>query len=344
MNVVSVFLKFKKNILYEYITIFSPKLNDKFSKEIIERLIDTYFKTYYFHTLETLESQNKYNFNVILEELKGKFLEIVYELNDKSKIDIINDCYVGVVTACTFDYIKKEINLDLIKEILECNLKINIDESTIETLYDKIQSNKNKVEKFTDKIISEEFFIDYHPYRDKENKFKIELKTKISSLDKYPQFSLEKNLNSDIIADEKLKLTLNLLSSDILFRMLSSENIDYYFVDLPFCLLESKDKLLSVISFSDNEYINKHIIFVVDFNDYQNRKRAVNIADQTYSFAAIVDMSHIREVEQKLEVVEAIPVFDYIIVDKLKDKDYGIVFKYNSSSSKEIIINESIKE
>lgn len=346
MNILNCYIEFKYRNIYSYVDILVSGIKTDFSRNVVNKLIDTYIKTYYFHHLQTLDEVEEYNIEVIISEFNGKALEIIYELDDsinkEKATNLVNIFKDIVLCAIKIDKIddsfKREDRINEIKKIIK---KYKYNEDLLNDLSKTKLINNNIENKFLKGLIKEDFELKYNLYRNKKNIYYVILNSQINQLKKYySEKSIKKNLNKEKIAKKKFITTINLLNIDILYKIMNSENIDYYFINIPECLLEDKEEILEILNMIDNEYVREHIVLLIDYNYYLNHKKILNLIDIKYSFAAIVDMSHIRDVEEKIENVEIIKIFDYVVIDKVKSKDYEIVNKYESITGKQIFINE----
>lgn len=350
-NIIDVYLDFKKKMLQDYVFMILPHVNDDFSLDVIHQLIDTYMISYYFYSFQTLDDVEIVNFETLIKEFEGKRLEIIYNISKNNTYDkyiaSVDMCYVGVVTAFSFDYMKKDPSKELISQILDTNLKridVRYDQQLVDCLYEKISFYRKTVSRFLKYIDNEDFFIDYKQYRHNDDKYYINLCQSVGQLNVYPELALSKNFNNERVSIMKLRSILNLLSLDILYRINSNEKLDYYFVDLSLAVLDCKEQIYDILSIVSNYFICQHVVFVVQYDDYQNHKRILNSIGGDYSLAIAVDMSRVREISQKLDVIDQIELFQYIILNNVKSKDYDSAMKYKSVTGKKIFFHEFVEE
>lgn len=345
MNILTSYINFKKKNIYKYSRILIPNTNPYIDK-ILNSYIDTYINTFYYHKLETIDVFNP-SFSTIVKELEGKKLELIYELEEnENKIknkNIITILYSVVISMIKLDIVENTMSKDLLREkIKEIIKNYKYTDEMVDNLTNAILENRSKETKFLKNLMNDEFKLKYSLYRNQRNKYFIELDTNIKQLKNYSNLIINKNLNINYI--NVFKTTINLINIDILYKIMNSEELDYYFVNLPANLLDQKEKLLKILEDIDNENVREHIVLIVDYNYYLNHKKILNLIDIKYSFAALVDMSHIKDIDTKLETVENVKIFDYVIVDKVKTKDYESINRYTSSLGKEIFVNEFNKE
>ncbi len=338
MDIINTYVDFKTKSFLELIDLMTDSYIDEYFSHVLNEYIDTFVQTYYFHSLQTLNDEDvkKYGISTIIKEFDGKRLEILFETVDRSRDkELIVDKAYNLVLACVRLELC-EMNIEEYKEILS-GIRLNCD---VEDVFEYLSVTKEKEARFLSELTFDYFELDYHNYRGKEDKYLVELESHIKQLEvNYSKNSIDKNFNKDDLAYEKLRTLMAMLSSDLLKKVINSEVIDYYFVPVSSVLLDD-DRLKNIFNMMTNPYIREHIVFVINYNDYVNHKRILNYFDVDYSLAANVDMSHINDIENKIENVENIKMFDYILLDKVKQKDYEAVLKYDTLTGKEIFMNE----
>lgn len=349
MNLVKYYISFIKQNLRNCVEIIKPEQDDEY-KKIIDVFIDLYIKIRYYHEPETLEKQylNDYTFETVIKEFNGKRIELLYEYK---KYDLNNymayteEVYKIVATSILLNTFKDElITPSSIKQILNESIPNLQNEKVINKLCDQIKKTRSKENKFLKGLLSSEFYLKYYPYRYKNTYFHVELFQNVKELDKYSRSVVRKNMFHEKVSEQIFETTLNLLNIDLIMAIKSNIEVTHYFIDIPSELLDQKEECLRLFNMIDTPYLRNKIVFLINYNDYTNHKRIINVADEKLSFAALVDMSHIKAVDEKLANVENIKVFDYVVCDKVKDKDYQSVIKYQTITGKEIFINEVVKE
>lgn len=338
MDLIRAYIDFKTKSFLDLVNVMTDDFSSEFSTDVLSKYIDTYIQTYYFHSLQTLNNEDvkKYGISTIIKEFDGKRLEILFETKDvdKDKELIIDKAY-DYILACVRLQLSS-LEYDECKQALD-DVRLNCE---IDDIISFCKKNYEKEEKFLSELNFDYFELEYYNYRGMEDKYLVSLESHIKQLDvNYSKNSINKNFNRDELAYDKLKTLMGMLSADLLKKIIKSEPVDYYFVHVAGSLLDD-ERLVSIFNMMTNPYIREHIVFVINYNDYINHKRILNYLDVDYSLATNVDMSHINNIENKIENVENIKMFDYILLDKVKQKDYEAILKYDSLTGKEIFINE----
>ncbi len=352
MNIVSCYVEFKKNILLDYINTICSNSDNPAFQTIVSNYIDTYIATYYFHRLETLdyEDDRAYDFNTVLQELDGKRIEMLYDNSfDSGRPIISKDIELGyflTVVAIELDGIDEDsITEDKISKVLRTGLKSNsaFDSSVIKKIMTLMKQYIQKEEKFFEKLTMDAFHIQYKSFRYQMGSYFVSLRYDIEQLNcNYDPIFLTKNFWRDDLAYNRLETTLNLLNIDILYKLKAGEPLEYYFIPIPTVLLD--ENIMSKLEIISEESIKKHLIFEVDYSAYTNKKRILRTINKEYQLAALVDMTYIREIDQKIQTLDELPLFEYILLDHVKAKDYSVVSKYYDGTVKKIFLNEFVKE
>ena len=329
-NLIDAYIEFKKKKLLECCNILYK------SNDFLSAYIETYILTYYYHILGTLDYEDvkEYDYKVVKKELEGTFLELSLDNNSKE----VKESYQAVLTSIIVDRVEfLTNNLNDIKNGLKEleNKKLIPTITKIDELARMIKKYNIIENKFLNKLNSDNFNLKYNKYKNKDKLYNVEVEYEIKQLGRYKDKSTEKIFTSVDIVEEKTISLLNLLNIDVLNKMINQENIDYYFIHLSYKLMDLKKE--NIFSLASNNYFKQHVIFVINYNDYITHKQFVNKYN-SFNFALSVDMSHINNVEQKLDSLDTLP-FKYIILDKIKNKDYGYINNYDFRN-KELIINE----
>ncbi|MEG1350895.1 MAG: hypothetical protein RSC85_00210 [Bacilli bacterium] len=358
INLIDYFMNFKKRNVLAYCNVIFPiSLDEVIKEEILNKYIDTYINCYYYKILGTLDEKNvsKYDFNVILKELEGYSLELLSEIDKENELYyttthlIRYGLYVALIgvlidindfSLCLNDTEYETEIMEIINLYKEVSITNN--SQVVSQLVALVKSSKIKEKKFFNNFDDDNFSLCYKPYRHFEKIILVDMKYKIPKLSRnYRTKSIDNVYNSIELMPLKVKTILTYLNVDILKKILKQSELETYLVNLPEYFLKQKDIFKSFLNFINNNYIKKHIVLLINNKDYISHKSLLEGFKDKYLFALIIDISHINDVEKKLSSLED-SLFNYIILDKIKEKDYDIIKKYKETSLKTIIINEFI--
>ncbi len=358
-SIIQTFLDFKIKKLRECCQILlSDHTSDDFFDQVLTRYLENYKNVRYFHVLETLEEDQvvRYGYETIEKEFLGIEAELLYRLDMAEVLDDmdtyqkkrkwIEECREICLLAALLDmndfsdcYPLGDIKAE-VEAILYLNPRFLLpDVSEFSNQLALIIEDKLKKErKFRVDIQSDHFCLDYHLYSQKPGYYEVDLAYSIKKLAKtYKKTLVDKVLHSDQVALGRVSTIFSLLNVELLSKIEENRQLEYYFVYLDPILFKNKSEWEGLLEKIDNPLFKKHVILVVDYSTYFSHKAMFEDNKKGYTFAVFVNMSRIKDVDKKMSQLESIPVFDYIILDQVKDKDNDYFDHY--SSTKELVMN-----
>lgn len=348
MNIIGTYFDFKTRCLIKYGEVFfeEDKKTDKYLKEFIK----TYIDTYYNHILNTYyeDKVTKYNDKIILKELKGKKLELIDDLENKDsdEVKLINRSYDYSCLAITIDTISfKRCNKivdfkNTLRNVLNENKqKVEVTNSKLDKLSNLVKENTIKERKFFAGLKDDSFKVNFYSYRDTKDKYLASLDYDIPQLEKnYTRDIIEKNYKSEIVELNKTLATINLVSANMLRRIITNYEISNYFIELPLSSINTKEELEEIVNSFSNPRVKENIVFIINYNEYINHKSMFkNLTD--FKFAICVDFSRMIVIEKRLAEIENFDLFKYVIIDGVKKEDRQLIENY-VIKGKEMFMNE----
>ncbi len=358
-NVISTFMNFKINCLKKYCKIIGKNLvNLEISDDFYNRYLNTYINTVYYHILGTVDYTDdlKYNQTTINKELEGIYEEIIYDIENSDLIESI-DIYNLKKDQAKISYRlslfitmfnKLEFTLDddynefinKLTILLERNKRISelFTEDVYASLFEEVRNDLVKQNKYFNSLSDLDFSLVYRKFVSTKN-YLIRLNHTIKRLQRnYKQTMVDRVYEFDSVSIPKIKTMINLVSMDILKRLLNKEKIGTYFIKFSEVCFKDKKTYEDILSLMDNSLIRKCLVIIVDNNIY-NSHVSFFTNYTFYTYAVLVDMSHINDVEKKLDNLNTLGLFKYIIVDKVKNRDYDFIKKYEVDIGKELFFN-----
>ncbi len=337
MNLINDYFKFKKKNLINYAAVFID--NNANTLEYLGKFIDTYIDTYYYHVLNTYydESVKKFNGKIVIKELKGKKLEILDELDDEHKRDVylINNCYkyafiAVIIDVINFDGLNKidEFKIQLKTTLVDEKKLMNDDEDALNKLAPIVKDGVLKERKLFSSLTNEYFKINFYRYRSSRTYNKVELNYDIDLLSKsYNADVIEKIYKSDKLKLVKFEATMNLLSLEMLNKILTNDVIDYYFVETPLSLFKERENLENLVRLVDNNRLKNNVVFIINYNEYiQNKSMFKNLSN--FTFAICIDLTRTILIDKRLAEIEGFELFHYVIIDGVKKENLPLVENY----------------
>lgn len=359
MDLVSEYFKFKKSYMREYCTsLMGSCFNDVLRDEYLDCYINTYINSYYFGILDTLDEKKveKVKYPEICEELKGRCYELQYLLSDDKKINtqeeyanrknLIMSTYTYALFAVILDlkdYTTCKITVDyeqIVTKVFEKNSKlIKGSEDKLREIIKLVRKNTKVTRDYLDEIEPKTFFLAFDNYRGNSDKYTVKMHYKIKQItNNHKKIVVDKVYNDKDVYAEKLMQKINLVNVMLLNKTLNKEDMDYYFVNLPLEDIDNRSELKEFINMTSNPVSRKHLVFVVNYKDYMRNKSIVKTFTEN-SFALLVDLSHARDAQAKMEEFETMELFKYIIIDDVRSEDSKLVLNYEIDG-KEIFQNK----
>ena len=348
LNVITSFLNYKITYLTQCGLLFFNDVDKEFILKHLNLYITTYVNNYYYHKSETLENVEKVNEDVILKELFGKRIELLDELCEyelemdnyiyssykKALIEMVEIVFfLSKIDRLRFDS-KDDIEVKFNK-LMEYNpkMKERLGNNLIK-LFLKVKENYNK----EIKVLAPTGFYktDYSKFID-DNLIYVSLYHDISILKtNYRNIFVDRIYKDDKYNVDKVSCLIWNISISILENIIGNKNIDKYLVDIPSNLFY-RGKFILEEEFN-NDLLRKNVILV--FNNYTYKDNIEIIKGLNHKVACSVDLSHINDVVDKLNTIEAMADFEYIFVTDFKEKDEDLIKNFKANYAKVVILKE----
>ncbi len=350
-NLVVTYMNYKINYLLKYGLLIMHS-SDEFLSECINNYLRTYINSYYYLIFDTVNSKIC-NDIVLKEEIEGKRLEMLdefsnYELIDsndvyKNKINYINDSSKIIGFLIKLDLFrfneKEEANIG-IKELVEQDSfikeKLGNDISKLISLVIDTNKTLNKFFERKDTYFS----LDYLLFKDVDNYVKVVINNDINVLhDNYKNSLVERCYRDKKILFDKFYLLGIKFIKQLLLDIYNNKLLyDKYFILLPEEVFEEKRYICDILNLFNNPLVKRYLVLgIKDDNYYSNQ---AFIKKYNFSIACIQDFSHINDVSTKLTNLDNSNLFDYVIVDDFKEKDYNEFIKYSLVNMDSILFNK----
>ncbi len=353
-DLISRYMNYKVKLLTDCGLIFFPDYNKKFLRGAFNSLFTTYINTYYYHILDTLEYDIDYDQETLKKEYEGKKYEILEEFaedelvlsneeytKNKNAIDDIIDIALFLVELDQLKYENKEEIAYKVAKFVEEYPKIDEKlQNNIYKLIYRIKQNYNVDYKLF-KEDNPQFIIDYSKTISNKGYIIVNLLPNIKILNtNYKKNLVYKVYNKEELIIKKMSTLIYKLSRDILDKALNGKKIDKYFIDIDESLFQ-KGKLI-VIDALDNKLLRDHIVLMITNNSYKAHQEYLRSLN--FSFACKQDLSNIYNVLEKLGDIDQQMFFDYIVVDKYKDKDEEYLINFSCREGVEFFVLEEGEE
>ena len=343
------YMNYKSKRLKEYIYIIDNGYLDKYiANDYLDQYINTYINTYYYHILETLDYNSSISYEIkdIYKELEGKYYEIIYEI-ENSEIIESKDIYLLKKKQAKYcfqltyfiSYIDSdrlfleedyEKFISILDQICNKNKYINelLDAYKYQELFESLSLERKKINQFIDLQNNLKFELKYNKYEGIEYYF-VSLKHNISRLNHYYKKEMvERVYNFKNVSPTRVKTMINILISDILKRVVYAKNIAKYFILLNEFDLNNKKQIQEIFEMTKNPLLRNNIVFLLDYKDYISHTKIVT-DHSSYNFGLLCDLSHVNDIEKKLDSLDHLPIIKYIVLDKIKKSSFEFISKYD---------------
>ena len=348
LNVITGFINYKINYLTQCGLLFFDDIDKDFILNHLNQYITTYVNNYYYHRTETLDNVEKVNEDIILKELFGKRVELldefcqyelemdnyIYSKQKKALIEMVEIVFfLSKVDRLRFDS-KDDLEIRFNK-LMEYNPKIKerLGNNLIK-LFLKVKDNYNKELK----ILAPTGFYktDYSKFID-NNLIYVSLYHDISILKtNYRNIFVDRVYKDNKYNVDKVSCLIWNISISILENIINCRTIDKYLIDIPSNLFY-RNKFLLEEEFN-NCLLKENVILVFNNNTYKDYVEIIKSLN--HRVACSVDLSHINDVVDKLNQIEAMGEFEYIFITDYKEKDEDLIKNFKPNYTKIVIIKE----
>lgn len=344
-NLITVFMDYKKKCLIEYALQVCKE--SAFIKKVFNNYFQTYIDNYYYNIFNTIDD-DKYTVSNLKLELTGMMEEMLEDYKEfeleasneeySNNQKLIKECKIIAEEIIRIDQLQFE-NKEVIKEQIENYLETREYFKTKKVNIQKLISLIKNHYQQTEKILSysdTNFYIEEKYFQENKNKEFIVLKEDIKSLNIYKTGMVNKVYEETKLDSKKTICLIEKVSLKILKKLLKKEKLDTYFIELKDSLIFRGLIQNKIMTLMDNPIFRKHVVLCVHYNNYLKEKNAFF---EDFNLACIQDFSHINDVEFKTNSIYEEGIFNYLIVEKYKPKDFRF-FKTYENEAIEILIFE----
>ncbi len=317
------YMKFIDNFLSSYFRIL---LANKYERSLVRPFIDKYISIRYYN--EFVIKENKFT-ERLNKELNSIAKEMIKENEDKSeKIKNIFALfsYVLFIEKCETP---NELN-SLIKTLFSDNtitLVYNI--TAKEELTALLRNFLSKKQELSKVFTSNEFSLNEKKYQGYISVVTLDQNCNLSKL--YSEYAIEKAYNSEMVNENKLYLSLLLISYRVIDDITKLNFKNEYVVDFPTSLFGKQKKILKYLRVLDNEFLKSKVNLKLKYKEYKENKKTVNkLINEGFSICVELDESYDMDFDCLL-------LFSYIFVNK-NAKYYDIIINSREDIGTEIVV------
>lgn len=283
--VFSEYIKFVNNFLTDY---YKLLLDEKFDKKLVKPFIDKYIDVRYYNKYTIKEDNFTERLNKELNNV-AKDLMIEHE-NKKERIKNVFALfsYVLFIDGCT-----KFNDINVLLKTLYSDKKISLKytpeiKKNVTSLVKDYISKKIEFFKIFE---STEFYLKGKKVSNSVYYVDLGQKCNLSKL--YSDFAIDKAYNSQVVLENRVFLTLIMLSSKILSEVIDLDFSNYYIINFPASLFEKSKKIMRFLRALNDELLKEKISIKIYHRDYQKYKKYVNeLISQGFSISLELDETY----------------------------------------------------
>lgn len=344
------YIKYKVKRLSEFASFFFVDYDMSHIMKWLNTYFETYVNTHFYHILATLDTAEEFGLKTIEKEMIGICEELLddyqnfelavsdadYKRNQQAIIDMISIC----LFICQLDKVRftsrESINEEFSKFI-----------DNFPEMKERLGNNASKLvakikENFSleNKVFNDErsyFAVDCSQELKKDELYFTRVKHTIKILESnYKKSMVERVFSDDRFTIDKIRTAFWKLPRELMRKFMNGEKIGKYVIDLDDKIFQRGN--IDLFRMIDNPFLKRYIVLGVSFNSYAYHKDFLEYLG--FGVACSQDLSHIGEVLDKLNSIDAEKFFDYILVSDYKEKDKDTILGYECSEEIELYITK----
>ncbi len=320
-NIVKEYIDFSKKNITKYLKII---LEQDYSKEIIEPLLDTYINVRYYNNYDIKYKAFESNINYYMKQKAIK----INEEKEEEYISKVKKIFYLFKYILYFDNVLEYESLKkIISEIDEYRNEVLglTSENFIEELNDIVKENEKRKETFIEELSSDHFNLEIKNTNNK-NVFKVKLNNNIKFNKIYSDYSINKVYNEGLVDEQKHFILYYLITREILKNIIKGDFTKEYIISFPNNIFTKQQKINRLIAIIDDESIKNNIVIEFTYTDYLSNKEIINSwIKKGFQIAIKIDEKYKYDNNSKIWL----DIFKYVIVDKEKknffDEDQLII-------------------
>ena len=280
-NMIANMMSIKKEELNKIITILNPERVQSNEPTIKNTFINTYINAKYYNYYNNIDISGRTHLSKIDKIMKLVASDLIdsYKGTDTKYRDKVYD-YADLFRLLINLDAEKETEMKKRKMIYRSEVgkffvdwnNVQIDATVNEIT--KLQRTYDELTKyFLQKFTTEPFSMKTKRLLAKRNMFTASLNHSITFNKIYSEYIIEKTYCEGIIAEEKMKVLLTLLSQQLLRDMISGNFNQKYVIHMPMSLYTKQKKFWRLLQMIDDEYAKAHVLILVTYADLLKNKQ-----------------------------------------------------------------------
>lgn len=147
--------------------------------------------------------------------------------------------------------------------------------------------------------------------------YAVEIDHNLSFSKVYSDYIIEKTYNEGIVAEDKIAVLLNILSTEIVKNMLSGNFSSKYLIYIPYNLYEKSTKIGNIFEMFEDEFAKNTIIVLLNYSEINDNKAVIkSLIKKGYKFAINIGSNKIKESD-----LELMYIVEYIFMKNESEKN-----------------------
>ena len=315
------YIKFVDNFLVNY---YKLLLYSRYEKRLVKPFIDKYIDVRYYNKYVVNEPNFTQRLN---KELNNIAKEVIVE--NPEKIEKVKNVFALFSYVLFIDGCTKYSDLNSLLKTLytDSHITLKYEEQTKKDMNTLVREFINKKVQFFKLFNTNEFFIRGKKY---DNVYIVNLGQNCNLSKLYSDYAVEKAYNSPLVIENRIYLTILMVSSKVLSEVIALNFKNNYIIDFPVSLLTKSKKILRFLKALDNDLLRSKIHLRFKYCDFKfYRKEILGLINQDYSVCLELDETYDMNFDHLF-------LFSYILVNK-KYKYYDIIINSKEDVKTEII-------
>ena len=147
--------------------------------------------------------------------------------------------------------------------------------------------------------------------------FAVQIEHNLTFSKVYSDYIIEKTYNEGIVAEDKLAVLLNILSTRIVKNMLDGNFSSKYLIYIPYDLYDKSTKIGNIFEMFEDEFAKNTIIVLLNYEEIKGNKQVIkNLIKKGYKFAINIGNNKIKESD-----LELMYIVEYIFMESENKKN-----------------------
>ena len=325
-NLAEKFLFLKREELFEILNIITNKEPLKVNEaQIKDNLFRIYVDARYYNKCGNINvDYNKRNiFSRINDELMNSSSNMIrkYKGSDnKYSTKVSKYCNLFILLLYLEEYYLSkddtQSKIEAYKNKIEKYISNEYKNDIIIKIKDIIKTQKiySKILKNSlEKMNTNTFELNYNQLSFDKDIYALNLNHNINFSKVYSNYIIDKTYNEGIIAEDKMLITINLVTTKIIENMINKEFDDKYLLYMPSTIFQKENKISRITKLLDDEMIKNDIVLLIKYGDAIRNKNVIkNICKLGFKISLIFDKNY----DIKNKDISIICLANNLFVDK----------------------------